>query len=222
MCMAALPALNGISYGYFDGIVVVWLLIGIFRGRKRGMTQELLPTLQWLAIVILAGLFYLPFSAVIFQNTSGAFNHLWSNITAYVLIAFAINLFFRWIKESIGEKLTGSDLFGGKEYYLGMIAGLLRFACMIIVLCALMHSRVYTQAELADIEKFQKKSFEDIRFPTYPSIQHAVLTESFTGRLIQDNLSRVLIASTFASKPAETIAQKRQDTINAILGAPKK
>ncbi len=220
--MAALPAFNGISYGYFDGIVVVWLLIGIFRGRKRGMTQELLPTLQWLAIVILAGLFYLPFSVVIFQNTSGAFNHLWSNVTAYVLIAFAINLFFIWIKQSIAEKLTGSDLFGGKEYYLGMMAGLLRFACMIIVLCALMHSRVYTQAELADIEKFQKKSFEDIRFPTYPSIQHAVLAESFTGRLIQANLSRVLISSAPAGKPAETIAQKRQNTINAILGPQKK
>jgi uncharacterized membrane protein required for colicin V production len=220
--MAALPAFSGISYGYFDGVVVVWLLIGLFRGRKRGMTQELLPTLQWLAIVILAGLFYLPFSAAIFQNTSGAFNHLWSNVTAYVLIAFGINLFFIWIKQAIGEKLTGSDSFGRNEYYLGMVAGLLRFACMIVVLCALMHSRVYTQAELAETEKMQKKSFEDIRFPTYGSIQHAVLAESYTGRLIQANLYRFLIASVSAGKPAETIAQKRQETINAILGSPTK
>jgi uncharacterized membrane protein required for colicin V production len=220
--MAALPNFSGISYGYFDGVVAVWLLIGIFRGRKRGMTQELLPTLQWLAIVILAGLFYLPFSVVIFQNTSGAFNRLWSNVAAYVLIAFAINLFFMWIKQLIGEKLTGSDYFGRSEYYLGMLAGLVRFACMIVVLCALMHSRVYTQAELADIEKFQKKSFEDIRFPTYPSIQHAVLAESCTGRLIQANLYRVLITPVPAGKPAETIAQKRQETINAILGPQKK
>lgn len=221
MCMAALP-LSGISYGYFDGVVIAWLLIGIFRGRKRGMTQELLPTLQWLAIVVLAGLFYLPFSVVIFKNTSGAFNHLWSNITAYVLIAFAIHLFFLWLKEVFGEKLTGSDYFGRNEYYLGMIAGLLRFACMIIVLCALTHSRVYTQAELAETEKMQKKSFEDIRFPTYGSIQHAVLTESYTGRLIETNLYRVLIASVSAGKPAETIAKKRENTINAILGPPKK
>jgi len=222
MCMAALPALSGISYGYFDGIIAVWLLIGIFRGRKRGMSQELLPTLQWLAIVILAGLFYPPLSGAIFQNTSGAFNHLWSNITAYVLIAFAINLFFIWLKQTIGEKLTGSDLFGRSEYYLGMMAGLVRFACMIVVLCALVHSRVYTRAELEETEKFQKKSFEDIRFPTYGSIQHALLTESYAGRFIQANLSRFLIASASAAKPGETIAQKRQETINEILGAPKK
>jgi uncharacterized membrane protein required for colicin V production len=220
--MAALPAFSGISFGYFDGVVVVWLLIGIFRGRKRGMTQELLPTLQWLAIVILAGLFYLPFSGVIFQNTAGALKQLWSNITAYVLIAFAIHLFFLWIKQSIGEKLAGSDLFGRNEYYLGMMAGLLRFACMIVVLCALMNSRVYTQAELAETEKMQKKNFEDIRFPTYGSIQHAILTESYAGRLIEGNLHCVLIASVSPGKPAKTIAQKRQDTINAILGPPKK
>jgi uncharacterized membrane protein required for colicin V production len=220
--MAALPVLSGISYGVFDGVVVVWLLIGIFRGRKRGMSQELLPTLQWLAIVILAGLFYSPFSVAIFQNTSGAFTHLWSNVTAYLLIAFAINLFFIWLKQTIGEKLTGSDLFGRNEYYLGMMAGLVRYACMLIVLCALMHSRVYTQAELAETEKFQKKSFEDIRFPTYGSIQHAVLSESYSGRLIQANLYRFLIASVSARNPAETIAQKRQETINEILGPPKK
>jgi uncharacterized membrane protein required for colicin V production len=225
MCMAALPNFSGISYGYFDGIFVVWLLIGIFRGRKRGMTQELLPTLQWLAIVILAGLFYFPFSVLIFQTTTGAFTHLWSNIIAYVLIAFGINLFFIWLKESIGEKLTGSDLFGRAEYYLGMFSGLLRFACMIVVLVALMHSYVYTQAQLAEIEKFQKKNFEEIRFPTYASVQQSVLTESCTGRLIQSNLSSVLIVSTTAStsagKPAGPAAPKRPDAMNSILGPQK-
>jgi hypothetical protein len=127
-----------------------------------------------------------------------------------------------WIKQLIGEKLTGSDLFGRSEYYLGMMAGLVRFACMIIVLIALMHSRVYTRAELAETEKFQKKSFEDIRFPTYGTIQHAVLAESYTGRLIQANLYPVLIASIPTGRPGETIAQKSQETINEILGAQKK
>ena len=223
MCMAALPAFNGMaSFGYFDGAVVVWLLIGIFRGRKRGMSQELLPTLQWLAIVILAGLFYLPLSVVIFKNASGAFTQLWSNITAYVLIAFGIHLIFMWLKQTFGEKLTGSDCFGRNEYYLGMMAGLLRFACMVVVLCALMNSRVYTRAELAETEKMQKKNFEDIRFPTYGAIQHAILTESYAGRWIEGNLYRVLIASVAEGKPAKTPAQKRQDTLNLILGPQKK
>ena len=222
MCMAALPAFGGISYNYVDGIIIVWLIVGIILGRKHGMTQELLPTLKWLAIVVLAGLFYLPLSVVIFKNTAGAFSHLWADITAYFVIAFAINLVFIWIKEAIGEKLTGSDYFGRNEYYLGMLAGLIRYACIVVVLCAIMHSRVYTVAELADIEKAQKKSFEDIRFPTYPSVQYAILTESYTGRLIVDHLHPLLIASSGPTKTAETSAKKTQDTINMILGPPKK
>lgn len=220
--MAALPAFNGFSYNYVDIIVVVWLLVGILRGRKRGMTQEVLPTLQWLGIVLVAGLFYSPFAGLIFSATRGAFNHLWSNLTAYIILGFAVHLFFVWIKSCIGEKLIGSDYFGRAEYYLGMMAGLIRFACIFVVFCAILHSRVYTAQELAEEEKMQKKNFEDIRFPTYGTVQHAVIAESFTGHWVVDNLNRVMISTSPPSKPSETIAQKREDTINSILGAPKK
>jgi uncharacterized membrane protein required for colicin V production len=52
------PKVDYAKFNYFDVIVVVWLIIGLLRGRKRGMSQELLPTLQWLGIVIVCGLFY--------------------------------------------------------------------------------------------------------------------------------------------------------------------
>jgi len=221
--MATLPSLSRLPFNVFDGFVVLWLVIGIARGRKRGMTQELLPTMQWVAIVILAGLFYLPFSAIIFKTTSGSFNLLWSNITAYVLIGFGVHLVFLWLKQVLGEKLIGSDYFGRAEYYLGMLAGLVRFACMIVALCALIHSRVYTEADLAEEEKAQKKNFEEVRFPTYMTMQHTVLTESYTGQFLETHLDRLLIVSiTSGKKPAESIARKKEDTINAILGPVKK
>jgi len=221
MFMAALPGKTGESFCYIDGIVAALLVFGIFRGRKHGMTQELLPTLQWLTIVIVAGLFYDALAIVIFKNTSGAFNHLWSNITAYLLIAFAIHLFFLWLKQNIGEKLTGSDSFGTSEYYLGMLAGLFRYASIIVV--AFAHSHVYTTAELAETEKMQSKNFEGIRFPTYGTVQHALLTESITGKLVQTYLSHVLIRTgpPTASPASETLARKHEDTINMILGTPK-
>ena len=104
-----------------------------------------------------------------------------------------------------------------------MVAGFLRFACMIVVLCALMHARVYTPEELAENEKMQKKNFEDVRFPTYMSIQHTALTESFTGPLIESNLFRVMIVTSAPGKKnAESMARKKEDTINAILGPVKK
>ena len=221
--MAGLPAFNRSAFDYFDVIAVVWLIIGMLRGRKRGMSQEVLPTLQWLAIVVLAGLFYRPLSAVIHQNAGNAFDLLWSNILAYVLIAIAVHLIFIAVKHWFGEKLVGSDFFGRSEYYLGMLSGLTRFACMLVVLCALMNSRVVSKAEMERTEKIQKQNFEEIRFPTYGSIQQAVLFQSFSGNLIENHLHNVLIASTTpVDRPkGETIASKREATINAIIDSQK-
>ena len=112
MFMAMLPAINAKSFNYVDGVFAAWLIVGVILGRKRGMTQEFLPTLKWVATVVLAGLFYLPFSAFIFKNANGAFSLLATKIIAYIAIAFVVNLVFIWIKKAIGEKLSGSDILG--------------------------------------------------------------------------------------------------------------
>ena len=206
MQMVALPpSLSTTSFNYVDIIVVVWLIVGLFRGRKRGMSQELLPMLQWAAIVAGAGFFYRPFSRIIMQNTH--FNLLWANVSAYVLIGFGIHLVCMWVKHIVGDKLVGSDLFGRAEYYMGMVAGLVRFACIWVVLCALMNSRIISRAELAQTEKKQSEAFSDIRFPTYGTIQQSVLFQSCSGRLIETNLNSVLIAS--VSPPTEPKADSR-------------
>jgi hypothetical protein len=36
------------AFNWFDVALVLVLAFGFWRGRKRGMTKELLPTLQWL------------------------------------------------------------------------------------------------------------------------------------------------------------------------------
>lgn len=225
MSIAALPgisAANNLPVNYIDGVVGVWLVVGFIVGRKRGMTQEVIPTIGWLCAVILAGLFYVPLSAIIFQNTAGAFNHLWANITAYLAIAFAIYILFLWIKQNFSERLTGSDSFGSAEYYLGAFSGFLRFACIVVMVVAFVHSRVYTASELAATDKAQSKDFEGIRFPTYGSVQHAILAESLTGKLLQTYLHRLLITTgpPVARAQTETIAKKREDSINMILGTP--
>jgi hypothetical protein len=115
------------------------------------------------------------------------------------------------------------DPFGRAEFYLGMMAGVVRFACMLLVGLALMNSYVQTAAELAQTEKFQEAWFSDIRFPTYGEFQQEVLFKSFTGNLVESNLKSVLIASVNApNAPAntqkkESIAQKKNQEIDDIL-----
>jgi uncharacterized membrane protein required for colicin V production len=218
--LAILAGWSRPNLNYVDLIVAVWLIIGLFRGRKRGMTQELLPTLQWVAIVVVAGLFYKPFAVVIKQYAQ--FEQLWSNILAYLLIAFGVHLVYLWIKHVIHEKLIGSDIFGRAEYYLGMVAGVIQFACMVIVACALMNSRVYTRAELAKTEKIQSDAFSDIRFPTYGTIQQAVLFQSYSGTLVETNLHSLLIASSTPAPKGQTLAQRREQMIDDIIGGGRK
>jgi uncharacterized membrane protein required for colicin V production len=216
------PQLAGLKYDYFDGIVVVWLIIGLLWGRKRGMTQQFLPMLQWIGIVVVGGVFYRPVSRLVHEYAE--FGQLWSNIFAYVLLGFGVHLVYLIVKHAIGEKLTGSDFFGRGEYYLGMLAGMVRFACMVLAMLALMNSRIITKAEMAKTEKMQSDNFSDIRFPTYGSVQQAFLFESFTGNVVESNLQVVLIYPVTPEKPhiADTHAHRQEQMINDILGGGKR
>ena len=222
MPIIAQASLNNLGCNYIDLFVLAWLILGVFRGRKHGMSQELLPLTQWVAIVILCGMFYQPLAVVLKKNT--ALDYLLANIFGYLIIAAGIRLVFAWLKKALGEKLVGSDLFGRYEFYLGMVAGAARFACMIVCVIAILNSRIVSQAEMEQTEKMQRQNFEGIRFPTYGSFQHAVLFESFSGRLVKSTLNNYLIASVTPESRGkrDSLAKKQEDQINDILGPSHK
>jgi uncharacterized membrane protein required for colicin V production len=216
------PKVSTMKFDYFDIFAVSWLIIGLFWGRKRGMSQELLPLLQWVGIVAAASAFYEPFGALIHHHTF--FSVLWANITAYLLIACGVHLICFSLKQFLSVKLVEKNLFGRWEFYLGMTAGATRFGCMLLVAMALMNSHVATEAELARTEKFQKENFSDIRFPTYGGLQQDVLVNSFSGRWIRSNLKSVLIATvTPAQKPqVQTTPAKSTNMLAAVPSQPPK
>ena len=57
MSMQSLTA-NSPMVNWFDAVVVGVLAFGLFRGRRNGMSKEILPLFQWLAVVFVCGLFY--------------------------------------------------------------------------------------------------------------------------------------------------------------------
>ncbi len=212
-----------LGVNYVDLFVVAWLIVGIFVGRKRGMAQELLPCLQWICIMVLAGLFYSYIAGFLHQNAN--LGLLLANLVSYILIGLAVNFAYLSIKKAIGEKLTGSDVFGRGEYYLGMLAGMIQFACIAVCVLAVMNSRVYSKEEIDTAEKIRAKWAEGIHFPTYPKFQRDVLFESLTGRTVKDNMSNFLIASTTggggSSKPKDTPAKRQERELNEVLGNSK-
>jgi hypothetical protein len=99
-------------------------------------------------------------------------------------------------KHSVGGKLLGSDVFGRGEYYLGMVSGFVRFACIIVTALALLNARYYTQTEVRAMEKFQDDVYGSNYFPTLHTFQSIVFDKSISGSWIKQNLDFLLIKPT--------------------------
>jgi uncharacterized membrane protein required for colicin V production len=187
------PVLAHARFNYFDMIAIVWLIIGLFWGRMKGMTLEWLALLQWIGIVTAGGLLYPSFSHVIHRYTY--YSASWSDITAYVLIAVGVHLLYIRFREAWFQKLGGKKLFGRADSSLGMVAGGARFACMLLAGLALMNSRVATAAEPAKTDKSSKNKANGIYILKYGEFQRNVLIHSLAGNWVQTNLKSILIAS---------------------------
>ena len=205
------------SFNWFDLCVLALLIVGIVVGRKRGMSVELLSVLQWLVIVVVAAMASGPFGKMLaeFSGLSPVFTY----ITAYLLVAIALKLVFVVVRRMAGEKLVSGEMFGRFEYYLGMVAGLIRFGCMIIFFLALMNAKQVTKAELAAQLKHQQDWAGSIYFPPFGSVQQAIFEESLSGRTVKQYLTAQLInvdPKAGGVRP-ENIGRQREREVNEIM-----
>src|SRR5690349_4303745 len=179
--------ISGFVYNWVDLAVLIVLAIGLYRGRSRGMSTELLDVLKWLLIVVGAGFIYRPVGKM-----AADYIHVspWiCFVFVYLGTIIFVRLFFGWMKKMVGEKLVGSDVFGDWEYYLGMLAGMVRFACYLIAAMALLNSDYISKEQMAATARMQREAFEDISFPTIGSIQQTVFAESASGKFAKKYLA---------------------------------
>jgi uncharacterized membrane protein required for colicin V production len=197
-------------FNWFDIAIVLLLGLGVQRGRKHGMSEELMLLLKWLAIVVVGGLCYGVVGDVISDNS--VFTRLSGNLIAYTVIALFITVAFLVIKKLSNGKLVGSDVFGSGEYYLGMIAGLVRYACILIFALALLNAPLYTKAQKDADRNFQNDVYGSTFFPKLYTVQESVFEQSFVGPHIHDSLGFLLIQST----PAEKKELRKQREIGQL------
>ena len=186
--------LNKLPINWFDVLVLLMLLIGWQRGRKRGMSLEFVTMLNWIAVILAAALVYQPLGE--WLTTVLPVSKLFAYIVCYLVVAGAVAGGFMLIKQSIGGKLTGSDTFGKAEYYFAMPAGMVRFLCILIAGLALLNARQYRLDEIKSMQKFQLDNYGSEFFPTLQSTQAQVFQQSFLGPQIKKYLSFLLITPT--------------------------
>jgi uncharacterized membrane protein required for colicin V production len=187
-------SLDKLPINAFDFVVVAVLVLGIFRGRKHGMSEELIGLLTWLAVLFGCAAVYDPLGKMLAQ--SSPFSLLSSYLMVYVVAALVILGLFALVRRGIGGKLVGSDLFGRAEYYLGVGSGMVRWSCILLTALALLNARYYSYTEAHAMEKYQDDLYGSNYFPTLHSVQSVVFEKSLIGSWIHENLAFLLIRPT--------------------------
>lgn len=212
-------ACSGLPVNWVDFLTLLVLCLGLIRGRKRGLSEEILDVLQWI-IIIVAGA-YLYHGLGDLMNQRPLLSRLSYYITSYLLIALCVKTVFVLIKKKFGQKLMESDIFGRFEFYGGMAAGAVRFACVYFFALSLLHAPYYSPEFLAQRAKDVDYNYGSDFFPHPCKIQASVFQNSLTGKGADKYLSGLLIEQTSGDSKAlrneNSMARRNERAIDAIM-----
>lgn len=184
-------SLEELNLAWFDAVVLLVLWMGTIRGRAQGMSNQLLELLQWLCTVFVGALIYQPIGHWLqphLQVSSVA-----TNVIAFLLIAGLLKLLVGRLQNSVSEKLLTGDYFGRLEYPLGMLAGVLIHAAMLLAALSLTRARLIPPEEAELARKKQLAELGSNFFPDLGMIQHEIFEKSMSGRFIHQHLGQHLI-----------------------------
>jgi uncharacterized membrane protein required for colicin V production len=183
---------NHLPVNWVDFAIFLILIFGFTRGRRHGMSVEMMYLLQWIGMITGAAYAYRPAGDYLAQNT--VFTRLCCYVTAYLVTLVVIRIGFQILRRLVGGKLVGSNIFGSGEYYLGMVAGVLRFACIIIAAMALLNARHFNRKEILAHDKYEKEVYGSDFFPDLHEVQVQVFKGSFLGSQVGQYLPFLLIS----------------------------
>ena len=200
---------QNLSFNWFDVAILLVLVFGFWRGRKRGMSREALPTAFWIVAVTAAGFGYQPLGDLV--QSTGYIKKIFGNdvnertmayVICYLFIFMVAFTIYSMLAKVFREKVSGSNAFGSGEYYLGIISGMIRYACITIFFLALLNAPYYSLADIMAKKAYNNrwyggglKDYSGDYFPSVSEIQQSVFKTSMSGPAIQSNLGALLIQS---------------------------
>ena len=214
-------ASGGLDLGLFDVLLLLAIGVGIWRGKVRGISEELLDMLQWVVVVVAAGFLYSYVSDLLVKT---GLQQLTANLGGYLLIAVLVFTLFGFIRQSVGSKLVDSDFAGSWEYRLGAVAGAIRFFCLYVVALSLLSSRYFDAAAVAAERKYQEKEVGLVLVPTWGMAQRMALYDNMAGPYLRQYLSYVLMRPVGYAKlgpDGNTLGKQQQRVLDDVTSAPK-
>ena len=160
---------GNLTVGWVDFLTILVICIGIVRGRKRGLSEEILDTIMWILILIASAFLYHGLGDLLSKKP--LFSRLTYYMLSYMTIGLGVKFIFVLIKSKMGAKVAESDVFGRLEFYGGMAAGVVRFTCIYLFLFSLLHAPHYSAEFLAQRAKEVDYNYGSDFFP-HPSKLH--------------------------------------------------
>lgn len=211
--------LNNMPVNWVDALAAAVLVIGFIRGRKRGLSQEMLDTVQWILIVVVGAIYYRPLAALLSQKP--IFSQLTYYISSYLLIALGLKIVFTLIKQRIGQKLIEGDVFGRFEYYGGMLAGSVRFGCVFLAVLSVLHAPHYSPEYWTKRAKEVDYNYGSDFFPAPCKVQKSVYKDSLTGRSTEKYAAQFLIVQIAGEekkvRDENSLGRRNERKIDALI-----
>ena len=191
-----------LPFGWFDIAVLLIMLAGFMRGRRNGMSVELLDMMKWLAIVVLGSLYYRPIGDWLAR--SAGVTHNYADLLVYVFIVLAMLTAFAGIKRLAGGKLVSRQLFGRLDARLGMLAGVVHYLCCVLVAIVIINTPLYGPQELAR---------------PLSRLQQQVIYDSATGLFVREYF-RVSLIEPVPETPSTSVsmAKRQEEEIDEVIG----
>ncbi|MEI7728374.1 MAG: CvpA family protein [Verrucomicrobiota bacterium] len=209
--------LDEISGNWFDVVVVLVMLAGLWRGYKRGLSEEMLGILPWLAGVMMGGKYYGVMADLLAPATRQ--RAVYNSILGYLIILILILLGFALIKKVVGQKPVSSELFGRSEHLLGMLSGLTRYLCIVVAVLAILNAIVYSPQEIAAQRVDENAPSGSPALPGFAVVHYQIMQESAIVLFMQQHLSTLLITPvTTAEAPKRDNLRKRvEKELNRVI-----
>ncbi|HEU5396160.1 MAG TPA: CvpA family protein [Verrucomicrobiae bacterium] len=193
-----------LPFGWFDIAVLLVMLAGFMRGRRNGMSVELLDMMKWLAIVVLGSLYYRPIGDWLARCVS--VTHNYADLLVYVFIILAVLTGFAALKRLAGGKLVSRETFGRMDARLGMLAGVVHYLCCVLVAIVIINTPLYGPKELSR---------------PLSRLQQQVIYSSATGLFVREYFRVSLIEpvpETPSTSTSVTMAKRQEQEVDDAMG----
>ena len=211
-----------LGLSWFDIAVVVLLWIGVMRGRARGISNQIVELFQWLLTVFLGVMLYVPIGRALQPHLQ--VSTVAAHAIAFLLVAGVVKLIAARLANAFSERLLNGDYFGSWEYPLGVVAGALIHAAMLMAALSLVRVKLVTPDEFARSQKKEGAEMGSEFLPDMGRLQAEIFRQSPTGRFIERECAHLMIQPV-RWEPYFKVTEpdkKREHPVDEILSTAKK